>query len=427
MKKFLCLLMFLAVTLSCVSAGADFAGATVVNKTEKRNITIHAAGNNEVPEGISPTTGRSLDELADEAQEGFLGMAVTGEYYPVMVQHHGYAGGVGIGAPWYGSYADVYYELPKSNTGHTRMCMIFNDFHPKYVGGSRSTRVGYIWIRQEWNAPYFFAGMQEDSWPGRYDTNVNHAIAALKLPSSYSDSVPAEQKVLFNGLDGAGKPWIAGKYRVANLPSGCNLIWDLPYEVTEVLGKGRTFANHTWKFTDSLPETGDTAETVYVLYKKDKAATGDPSNPDAVYYFNSMFQYDEDENVYYRYMIADLKNPENGAVPFKEQYPENVSIDGVTLKCTRVPGEEITFANVIVQFVEDKWPAGECPYPILTGTGNAEYFMGGKHLKGVWNRNTYDDRTVFYGEDGEEISLQPGRTFIVIMDHNVSVREIRYE
>ena len=30
-----------------------------------------------------------------------------------------------------------------------------------------------------------------------------------------------------------------------------------------------------------------------------------------------------------------------------------------------------------------------------------------------WNRDTYDDRTVFYGEDGNEIALDPGRTIIV--------------
>ena len=64
--------------------------------------------------------------------------------------------------------------------------------------------------------------------------------------------------------------------------------------------------------------------------------------------------------------------------------------------------------------------------------------MGGKHLKGVWQRATDEDRTVFYGEDGEEIELQPGRTIIIIMDYNTvykdtrnnvekMLREVRYE
>ena len=41
--------------------------------------------------------------------------------------------------------------------------------------------------------------------------------------------------------------------------------------------------------------------------------------------------------------------------------------------------------------------------------------MGGKHYAGVWERKDYNDRTVFYGEDGNEIKLQPGKTLIIQM------------
>ena len=155
-----------------------------------------------------------------------------------------------------------------------------------------------------------------------------------------------------------------------------------------------------------------------------------------MYYFNAMYQYDEEENVYYRYIITDLKNPDNNARAFTEKivapgttpkFPEKEKIE-----VQSTSGDDITFANVIIQFIEDKFPAGECPYPILTGTGNAEDFMGGKHFKGVWKSDSYEDRTVFYGEDGEEIELQPGRTMIVCFDYGTTVnkelvRQIRYE
>ena len=111
---------------------------------------------------------------------------------------------------------------------------------------------------------------------------------------------------------------------------------------------------------------------------------------------------------------------------------------GQTIDIQSMPGEPITFANIIVQAIEDKWPGNEMPYPVVTGTGNADYFMGGKHLKGVWKRDTIEDRTVFYGEDGEEIELQPGRTIIVLLDYATiykntrtekewAPREVRYE
>ena len=65
--------------------------------------------------------------------------------------------------------------------------------------------------------------------------------------------------------------------------------------------------------------------------------------------------------------------------------------------------------------------------PTLTGTGNADYFMGGKHIAGVWERKDYDSRTVFYGEDGNEIELQRGRTLIILMGYNNKKSKVSYE
>ena len=78
-----------------------------------------------------------------------------------------------------------------------------------------------------------------------------------------------------------------------------------------------------------------------------------------------------------------------------------------------------------------EFPNGEAPYAILEGRGNADYFMGGKHYAGVWERESLNNRTIFYGEDGNEISLQPGRTIIVLMDYKTTFgdkhREVKYE
>ena len=81
----------------------------------------------------------------------------------------------------------------------------------------------------------------------------------------------------------------------------------------------------------------------------------------------------------------------------------------------RVLNVDVTFSNVIVQSIDMYWEGGSRPDPELTGTGNADYFMGGKHYAGVWERKDYNERTVFYGEDGNEIKLQPGKTLIIQM------------
>lgn len=432
LKKLIALVLALAVVLSCVSAFADYSGATVVDMTEKRSINTKPAGENEVEEGCSPVTGKPLTEQLERVEDGFLGMAVTGEYSPVLVQHCGICNGIGIGAPWYGSFMDVLYELPKARVGNTRYMMLFNDIHPTWVGASRSTRVGYLWIRQEWGAPYFYIGSQQDSWPGKWDTNVDHAIQKLGLISPINNEAPLEDRVLFDGIVSMGRAWNGPRYRIddPNMGNNCNLVWNLPQEDLQVIGTGRTYKNHAWKFAEDLPEGGDDANLIYVMYKNDKAMSGNLNNPNSLYYFNSFFEYEPDENVYYRYMITDLKNPLENPMPFVEQRMENVVVSDEKnhkIKCDRMEGEPITFSNLILQFVEDKWPSGECPHPILTGEGNAEFFMGGKHFKGVWKRETYEDRTVFYGEDGQEIALQPGSTYIGIVDYNIKEREVRYE
>jgi hypothetical protein len=63
----------------------------------------------------------------------------------------------------------------------------------------------------------------------------------------------------------------------------------------------------------------------------------------------------------------------------------------------------------------------------MTGTGNADYFIGGRHIAGVWEREDYNSRTVFYGPDGNEIELQRGRTLIILMGYNNKGSQISYE
>ena len=100
MKKLVSLVLALALLLSASAALADIGSATTVKPDEKRNIKVQPAGENEVPDGISPITGRDLDDLYSmvEDEEGYLGMAVTGEYYPIMVQHNGYHSGLDFAA-----------------------------------------------------------------------------------------------------------------------------------------------------------------------------------------------------------------------------------------------------------------------------------------------------------------------------------------
>ena len=184
----------------------------------------------------------------------------------------------------------------------------------------------------------------------------------------------------------------------------------------------------------ALPEGGDEGSEIYVMFRNDAVKNVDDKG---MFYFNSVYEYEPEENVYYRYAITDLEKPLDNPILFAEQRVTNIvselatynELDGkVITSCTRTPGNAITFANVVIQYVENKWPDGEHPYPVLYGTsGNADVFMGGKHYSCVWKRDGVDDRTVFYGEDGNEIELQRGKTLIILMDYNNKGRSVSYE
>ena len=109
--------------------------------------------------------------------------------------------------------------------------------------------------------------------------------------------------------------------------------------------------------------------------------------------------------------------------PHERKKDDNIMIDADAKEF----GDDITFSNIIVQGINMKWKGSEQPDPDLTGTGIADYFMCGKHYQGVWQRKDINDRTVFYGEDGNEIELQRGKTLIILMDYNNKGRSVSYE
>jgi hypothetical protein len=80
-------------------------------------------------------------------------------------------------------------------------------------------------------------------------------------------------------------------------------------------------------------------------------------------------------------------------------------------------GQQITAANVIVQFI----PAWQVEFVEgyldmqLTGQGRAVYFENGVAAEGTWERETLGNHTVYRGPDGLPVLLQPGPTWIQIV------------
>lgn len=372
MKKIVSLLLIVALLISLLPAAM---AETVLDPNENRKIKLQKVGLNEAEEGISPTTGLPLEDL--EIIEGFAGLAVTGRYMPMLVQIDNTDGGVDLRAPWGASYADIIYETPLYKAGNTRMSFLFSDLIPDSVGPVRSARMGHAWLREEWDAGFLYYGQQE------YDkANVKKELRELGVE---------DKGLAFSGTVGSGKKWKKYYTRRKGVASPHNVDANAA-AMYELIDADFVPRNHTFLFTDELPE-GELADEIRI----------DTGHKD----YSSALIYDLDSNLYFRYMGVD---------------------DKLTAYEDKDTKEHIGFSNVIIQFAEVEWLRTDAPITFHVGQkyynnkgkkavgGNADFFMGGVRVEGYWQRETMEDRTVFYTADGKELELQRGKTLIVVVD-----------
>jgi len=393
MKKILSLLLCLMLLGSAAMA------ETVLNGGENRGIDFEKADVNDPEDGVSPTTGRYLEDLTDSVPAGFVGQAVTGWYMPIIVQIDNADGGIGYDssngkangnrAPWGVQYSDIIYETALYKQGNTRLSFLFSDIIPDEVGPCRSARLFHAWLREEWDCAFAFYGQQE--------------YTATNVPAEfkkYGADEKANGMLLFSGTVGSNHPWkqYYDSYKKKQLAKPHHVSANVAGMVS-LIPESFTPANHTWLFTNAEPD-GEDAETIYVNW-----AVGDLS------VYNSVLEWDEDDECYYRSM-SDKNGRYHPYTSLKTKVDEPV---------------DVTFSNIIVQFVKEEWVRTDAPNPTVLGTGNADYFIGGKHMAGVWGRETMADRTVFYDENGEEIKLHPGRTLVIVMDYETENRSISFE
>ncbi len=354
------------------SAWAD----TVIDGNEDRGITPADVGLNETPEGVSPTTGRTLSGI--DAPAGFSGLAVNGRYQPILVQIDNTDNGKGYRAPWNGIWGDIYYESSLRREGHTRISILYSDVIPDDVGPVRSARIGHIWLRQEWGAGFVHYGQQE------FDrTNVKAEVTRLGAADM--------------DFSGTAQTWKAYFYKREKLKSPHDIGADLA-GLQGLIPADKAVPDHAFLFTDE-PAVGDAATVITVNWGRKDYRSVYTWSPAVGAYTRSVGSTARDQEVYH-----DLDS-----------------------------GEAITFANVIVQWVDMDWPQVQAPVMRIVGDaaffttygdgafiaeGNADFFMNGVHVAGYWRRESMDSRTVFYGPDGSEIELQRGRTMIILFPNN---------
>lgn len=406
MKKFLCLLLTAVLLLTSASALAatktkennysmDTAGYVVLQNQKDRKITPKAGEMdiNPVIEGESPTTGMPYDTsvrympMLVQISNPEDNVSVDGSLSFTSAEKLARgleldkndtkskkvsSAGIGARTPWGGQYADIVYEGILYRDGATRITFLYNDVLAEGIqvtaGPVRSARIGHVLLREEWGGGIAYCG-----GPRAEENNIAAMFAELGA---------SDKGVAFNIETNVRK----GQFneRVQGVRAPDNLSVDVG-GLQSLIPTSTVATPHPFLFTDVSPYTDDydMAYSINLDWGHKK--------------WISHFVYDEANNLYLRY---------SGEAPYmtfaaaNDRSEENM--------------EQLSFSNVIIQRVEYKYTNNNRIMPVMqsVGKGNADIFIGGRYIPGYWVRESTESPTVFFDDEGNEIQLTRGKTFI---------------
>ena len=278
--------------------------------------------------------------------------------------------------PHYGiSNADILYECNVEGD-MTRLMGIFGDWeNMEKIGNVRSARDYFIYWSFEWDSILCHYGgpFYIDEVISRETTNnINGTVAASGVYFRSSDrSAPHNAYISAEGINQAIKQYdYAKEYR------------------------GMADENH-FKFTSaSNPNT---------LNQYSGAVSGTLVDMSECYPMTkSYFKYDATDGLYYRYqqLAGDTDGPH---------------IDASN-------NEQLAFKNVIVQYAyyEVRDEKGYLAYKCIDDSRDGWYFTEGKGIHINWVKESDYGATRYYDDDGNEITLNTGKTMILIVEEGDS-------
>lgn len=356
------LLLLLAVISLCAAA---------CKKVGEEDLPLPVISSSSAPtevESETPTASKSAEPVYISLTTGQEIAEPT--YHPIMVmiENSSYA------RPQTNlMQADVIYEAPVEAT-ITRFICLFNDTLPTVVGPVRSARIYFLNIQKEWDAVMVHFGGA--STPGVesyiYGSNTNYI------------------KVRVDGIKGKYDDYF---WRSSDHSAPHNVFSDLTF-IKEKLYNYTPNTRKGWQFEkDTDYADAKTVDRIGIPF-----VTDDTSKVE--------FVYNAEEDCFYRYEDGD---------PFMTV---TVTEDNSGVK-TQVT-EQLHVQNLIILYAKVYLIPndGGRRMAVLTGTGKCDYFIGGQHVTGYWVRDSLDDTTVYYTDDGAEVTFRPGNTWVAIQPNS---------
>ena len=358
-------LLCAALLLPVCASAADFsASGLTVSGTAQQLGAPQSYGGAKVTVSL-PGENSALDGVNPNTGEPF-----SGAYQPILVNIDAHPGAL---PHWGVSDADLTYEMPIQADGSTRELALFMGTVPDSAGPVRSARIPMCSLREMWGGVFCFYGYQGGS------------TSVLDWVKAYS----ANKKLAYPYINGitTNSGWFP-RSSDSNHVAPHNVRLDLT-AVRDSYTEMPTA--HPFLFTDTGLERGEAVDGIVISYKQTSPA------------YVTAYQYNAQTGLYERYR--------NG-----EPYVDANN------------GEACSYANVLVLRTDVSWYNGNNSRPVirLNGEGVCEIFQNGRYIRGTWARDCTENsnlgsRMVFLDENGDELPMKVGRTFIQIVDNEQPV------
>lgn len=267
--------------------------------------------------------------------------------------------------PQYGiGKADVIYEAPVEG-GLTRLMGIFQDYKDiEKLGSVRSSRLYYAYYSQEFDAIYLHYGQA--------------AYATTFLESGQIDDL--------NGLEYAVDQAVIYRDTAKSAPHNA-------YATGEGLQKGIELKNYSTDYDPKDSQYLFASEEEPVEFDKSDSRPAQSVKPG--YLINTPeFVYDKEDGLYYRFQYGDRH------------------IDGNT-------NEQLAVRNIIIQNSNVRTLDAKGYLEIdTTGEGSGQFITGGRAIDITWKRSDVFSKTQYVDSNGNEITLNPGKTWVCIVDNS---------
>jgi len=257
--------------------------------------------------------------------------------------------------------SDIVYEALVEG-GITRLLGVGENYTGDRIGSSRSARHYFVSIADEYDAIYIHYG------------ETKYATAKL-------------EELNIDDLDGASGIGDTVFYRDKSIKAPHNAFASIEGILKGIEKKGF--------------ETGysEGYKPHYTFYEEDTDLTGGTAvnklTIEYSSYIKPYLEYDKEDKLYYRYQFGAAHK------------------DAVT-------GNQLAFKNIIVQFVKE-WNIDKNGYQTMDledASGSGLFISNGQMVPITWKKNEAASFMRYYNEAGEELTINPGKTFITLFPNN---------